>query len=222
MLLLENKRLFGYHEDNETEEGNDAQTRRQAGELKTLLVIHGKIESNTMNNSLTETRKLTLLLMATNSLFVAYISLRLISIQPEIQPTTDSSIRRPDKISDSNIVMCGPAALAVVLKDLGINTSIETIARLAGMDENGTTMYGLADAARKTGCEAVGMRLSFADLQNRKKPLIAHLRANHFIAIQSIGNDRIVFTDQTGVNLEMPQKEFLAKWDGYVLIVTRH
>lgn len=42
---------------------------------------------------------------------------------------------------------CGPAALATVLNNMGINATEQELAVLAGTDENGTIMYGLIQAA---------------------------------------------------------------------------
>ena len=52
-----------------------------------------------------------------------------------------------------------------VLGNFGINTTEEELANLAGTDESGTTMYGLAEAAKAKGLNAIGMKLSVDDLK---------------------------------------------------------
>ncbi|MEN4017330.1 MAG: cysteine peptidase family C39 domain-containing protein [Methanobacterium sp.] len=43
---------------------------------------------------------------------------------------------------------CGPAALATVLQNMGINSTEEELKVLAGTDTSGTSMYGLVRAAQ--------------------------------------------------------------------------
>ncbi|MFB2622943.1 cysteine peptidase family C39 domain-containing protein [Methanothermobacter sp. DP] len=43
---------------------------------------------------------------------------------------------------------CGPAALATLLQNLGINTTEDELADLAETTEDGTTMQGLIKAAK--------------------------------------------------------------------------
>ncbi len=60
---------------------------------------------------------------------------------------------------------CGPAALAAVLNNLGINSTEQELAKLAGTDESGTTMYGLMQAAQEKGLKATGTKLSIDEFQ---------------------------------------------------------
>ncbi|MBM4240079.1 MAG: hypothetical protein FJ150_00100 [Euryarchaeota archaeon] len=50
---------------------------------------------------------------------------------------------------------CGLAALATVLNNMRIKATEQELMNLAGTDENGTTMYGLAEAAKAEGLNAV-------------------------------------------------------------------
>jgi len=60
---------------------------------------------------------------------------------------------------------CGPAALATVLQNMGFNVTESELKVLAGTDVSGTTMHGMAQAAKAKGLSAVGMRLSIDELR---------------------------------------------------------
>ena len=160
-------------------------------------------------------RKLTLALACIICLLLAYVSFKIASTQPlQIVPN-------PALVEVAENVMCGPAALQTVCRNLGLDLPVETIAKLAGITDSGTTMYGLAEAARQLKLNAVGRKLTLADLEARRKPLIAYLKPNHFIAVTSMNNKEVSFSDQSGNNLKMALGDFLKRWDGSVLIVTR-
>gem|GEM_PF-4605818 len=52
-------------------------------------------------------------------------------------------------VKQSTTYNCGPAALATVIKAQGVPCTEMEIAKMAGTDESGTSMYGLIQAARK-------------------------------------------------------------------------
>ena len=84
---------------------------------------------------------------------------------------TDNWVADTSKVDSSNMVMattiytCGPAALATVMKHLGVNATEDELAQWAGTDETGTTMYGLAQAAKAKGLNAMGFRLTTDQLK---------------------------------------------------------
>ena len=52
-----------------------------------------------------------------------------------------------EMVMATTIYTCGPAALATILKNLGIYTDEAEIAELASTDKTGTSLYGLKRAA---------------------------------------------------------------------------
>ena len=116
-------------------------------------------------------------------------------------------------------MMCGPIAFVRVCEELGVETTVEEIAKLAGTDETGTTMYGLFQAAQSKGLRAVGMRLNLEELEDIAKPIIVHFKSGHFVAVEKIEDEQVTITDQEGLNRTLQLKEFRRKWDGNVLIV---
>ncbi len=95
----------------------------------------------------------------------------------------------------SNIFNCGPAALATVMKNLGVNATEVELATLANTTETGTTMLGLKQAAINKGLNAKGYRLRTEQLQAN---YIVVLKINgnyHYNIIRSITNETVYLTD---------------------------
>ncbi len=144
-----------------------------------------------------------------------YIGVRLTTLKKsdgQIEETALVEKPSPD-------MMCGPIALTRVCTELGVEATVEEIAKLAGTDETGTSMYGLFHAAQSKGLRAVGMLLNLQELKEIAKPIIVHFKSGHFVAVEKIENDQVTITDQKGLNRTLHLKQFKRKWDGYVLIV---
>jgi predicted double-glycine peptidase len=76
---------------------------------------------------------------------------------------------------------CGAAALATVMKQLGVNATEEKLARLAGTDETSTTMWGLARAAAYKELNAKGFVI------NDTSQLVNQLKPDYIIVLQIKG-----------------------------------
>ena len=83
-------------------------------------------------------------------------------------------------------MMCGPAALEFVCKELGVNTDQKELARLAKTDREGTSMYGLVQAAKAKGLKASGVRLTFNQLKKVNGSVVVHIKNNHFSKMKFI------------------------------------
>ena len=122
-----------------------------------------------------------------------------------------------DIIMQSTSYNCGPAALATVLNNLGINATEQELASLAGTDKSGTTMYGLVQAAQSKGLEAIGMGLSVNEL---KKNDIVFLNASgntHYSVVLEVTKESVKLADPSRGNTEMSKKEFQKVYSGNLL-----
>ena len=88
----------------------------------------------------------------------------------------------------TTIYSCGPAALATILKNLGIYTTEAELAQLASTDETGTSLYGLKQAALNKGVTAIGARLSIDQLQPNYLVVLNIDGTQHFEIIRNITN----------------------------------
>jgi len=132
------------------------------------------------------------------------------------------------QVNTTGIVMattsynCGPATLATVLNNMGINATEEELASLAGTNETGTTMYGLVQAAQAKGLIAKGMRLSVDQLRPNNIVVLTVNGENHFSIIKNITNSTVYLADTDLGNINMTLENFTAVYSGYALVVTNN
>ena len=143
-----------------------------------------------------------------------------------LKPDAENETITAPVLNTTGIVMqtsnytCGPAALATVLNNMGINATEHELAVLAGTDETGTTMYGLIQAAKSKGLNAKGMKVSINDL---KKNSIVFLTINgntHYSIIREITNESIKLADPGLGNIAMILEEFNNAYSGYALVIS--
>ncbi|WP_269899704.1 C39 family peptidase [Methanothermobacter thermautotrophicus] len=114
---------------------------------------------------------------------------------------------------------CGPAALATVLQRLGVNTTEDELAGLAGTTEDGTTMQGLLEASRAKGVNATGMKLNISELRENMIAYTINDGTGHYTVINGITNDTIKLADPSLGNIEMNIEEFAEIYSGYTLVI---
>lgn len=122
-------------------------------------------------------------------------------------------------IAQTSQTDCGPAALATLLTFyLDVPAQEEEIARLAGANQTGTTLFGLEAATRAKGCGADSFRMSLNTLRRQlaayPAPLLVRLLSPepHFALVLSIENDIVFLADPAKGNSLMPVKRFLQRW----------
>ena len=122
-------------------------------------------------------------------------------------------------VKQSTTYNCGPAALATVIKAQGIDCTEMEIAKMAGTDESGTSMYGLIQAARKKGREAVGMRLGLDNLQPHNIVFIKINGTAHYSVIRKISRNKVFLADPSLGEIEINKDTFIQIYSGNALVV---
>ncbi|HEX3013556.1 MAG TPA: cysteine peptidase family C39 domain-containing protein [Methanobacterium sp.] len=115
---------------------------------------------------------------------------------------------------------CGPAALATIMRNyFDINITQNQLATLAGTSKNGTTMYGLAQAAQAEGLFVEGKNLSVNQLESGN---IVYLTVGegHYSAIKNITNTTVYLADPVLGNINMTLEDFNAIYSGNALVIT--
>ncbi|MDP3623380.1 MAG: right-handed parallel beta-helix repeat-containing protein, partial [Methanobacteriaceae archaeon] len=130
-----------------------------------------------------------------------------------------SEIDSQNMVVASTIYTCGPAALATVMMHMGINSTEEDLANWAGTDDIGTSIYGLVQAANKTGLTAYGLRLSIDQLKTDYIVVLSINDNNHYAIIRNITNTTVYLIDPNLGNIEMNLTEFTNAYTGYVLVI---
>lgn len=122
-------------------------------------------------------------------------------------------------VMQSTSYNCGPAALATVLNNPGINTTEQELAVLAGTDESGTTMYGLVQAAQVKGVNATGVRLSVDKLKKNDMVVLIINEIVHYSVISKITFCGVKLSDPSLGNIIMSKKEFKKIYSGNALVI---
>jgi len=122
----------------------------------------------------------------------------------------------------TSIKFCGPNALLAVCGILGVKTSSQEIAKLAGTDQKGnTSMAGLKRAAEALGLKAEAMDLTLDELRQTKKLAIAWLPPGHYIVVVGFADDKVVIIDPPTVLAVVPISGLDNLWDGRVLLISK-
>jgi uncharacterized protein len=150
------------------------------------------------------------------------------AVKPEEAVSVENStISEPlAKIDTTGIIMqstsynCGPAALATVLNNLGINATEQELASLAGTDKFGTTMYGLVQAAQSKGLKARGMRLSQDKLKKNDIVVLNIGGVTHYSIVKEVTNESVKLMDPSLGNIKMSKEEFNKFYSGNAIVIT--
>ena len=119
--------------------------------------------------------------------------------------------------NDSNIDCCGAIAFQSVLKENGINITLEE-ANTAIHSVNGTTsMQGLINGAKAYNLTAYPVRINASDLQPN---FIVHMNindTNHWYVMSNVIND----SDVSDKNIVLDIGEFNKYYDNNALLITK-
>lgn len=115
---------------------------------------------------------------------------------------------------------CGPAALANLLKLVhGTSPSLDSLALLAGTDAaTGTTLGGLAHAARVAGLEAAAQRLDPDTLSRTVLPLLAWVSRSHFVVLARHDDEGVVVLDPQIGRYRLSPNRLRSVWSGEALV----
>lgn len=131
-----------------------------------------------------------------------------------------SQIDTTGVVIQNNIWNCGPASLATVLNDIGVNATQDKLASLAETDKSGTSMYGLAHAAQVKGLTATGIILSVDQLKPNYIVLLITVNGLHYSVITNITNTTVYLADSSFGNINMTLEDFKVVYNGYALVIS--
>ncbi len=132
---------------------------------------------------------------------------------------TDTSV-----VDDSEMVMattvytCGPAALATLFKKWGIFTTETEIGKLAGTDNEGTSLWGLKNASESKGISAIAYNVTSNKLKINNIVILKINGYNHFELILNITNDTITLFDPNLGIISMNWTRFNELFTGIVMV----
>ena len=121
---------------------------------------------------------------------------------------------------------CGPRALLLVCRQLGVKTDLQTLRHLAGTTAQGTTMAGLQQAAQRLGLKAEGVQVSREALPDVTLPALLWLHRNHYAVLTGLSGRgeqaSASVRDPNKTNEEtLLQEQILQQSGGYLLLIHR-
>ncbi|MDS0527232.1 peptidase domain-containing ABC transporter [Clostridium sp. SHJSY1] len=128
-------------------------------------------------------------------------------------------------IKQHDITDCGPACVCTIARKYGLKISISKLREIAGTDTEGTSVYGIVEAAKCLGFSAKAVKVSnneeiFEDL---KTPLIAHVVIDnillHYVVIYKITKESILIADPGKGIIKYTPKEFFHIWTGVLILI---
>ena len=115
---------------------------------------------------------------------------------------------------------CGAACLAMITKFYGVPVGVARLRDLANTDQDGASMWSLAQAAETLGFHARGLQLSFEALAEINTPAIILWEGFHYVVLYEARDGRVVVGDP-GIGIrKVPVDEFRRKWSGRALELT--
>jgi ABC-type bacteriocin transporter len=120
---------------------------------------------------------------------------------------------------------CGAACLATIAKHYGLALSVSKIREMAGTDLQGTSAYGVIQAAEKLGFTAKGVKGDAEAFYSEfPLPAIAHVVVNgnflHYVVIHAIDKEKVIVADPGKGLVTYTPEEFFKEWTGVLILMT--
>jgi ABC-type bacteriocin/lantibiotic exporter with double-glycine peptidase domain len=121
---------------------------------------------------------------------------------------------------------CGPSALLLVCQRLDVKTSLERLRQTAGTTERGTSLEGLAKAAKAVGLKAEGVQVNREGWNEVQMPALAWVNRNHYVAVLELmgeGEEAIAVIHDPNEQKEktIAREQLLRLCGGYLLLLNR-
>jgi len=117
---------------------------------------------------------------------------------------------------------CGPRALLLICQQKKVHADFDKLYVQAHTNRYGTTLAGLANAARSVGWNAVGVEMDEQAIRTLKGPAIAWVDGNHYIAVLSVSGSNACIHDPNKLRKETISVGALSKRShGIFLLLTR-
>lgn len=135
-------------------------------------------------------------------------------------------VRRYACVKQNELTDCGPACLATIVKQYGLEYPISKIRELAGTDRHGTNLKGMIIAGEKLGLEMKAVKGDKeAFLAGFSLPAIAHTLVDggylHYVVIWEVGDQFVLIADPAKGIRKLSIDDFFEIWTGRLLLVQK-
>jgi hypothetical protein len=124
---------------------------------------------------------------------------------PEADELYQADVKAQEKQVRFETSVCGPKAIAALLPLLGKPTQpYQTLAKLCGTTDTGTTIEGMRNGLKKLGIQSFGFELNATDFSKMQTPAIL-LHQDHYLLVKKIADGKVeVFDPTTGKDIKSP------------------
>ena len=109
-------------------------------------------------------------------------------------------------------MQCGIACLRMVCKFYGKSFSIDYLSKCCYATNEGVSLLGISDAAKKIGFNTIGGYVTIKQLENTILPCILHWNQNHFVVLYNINNANYYIADPSKGLIKYSLEEFRNNW----------
>ncbi len=115
---------------------------------------------------------------------------------------------------------CGPAALAIMLRYLGVDRNTEPILAQLRLNAQGASLQELERAAKALGLRAQSVRIHPNQCGQVRLPAIAHYRDGHYVVLCEYGSTGVQIADPATGVVRLTRELFHSQASGYFLLLT--
>ncbi len=115
---------------------------------------------------------------------------------------------------------CGAACLAMITRFYAVPMGVARLRDLANTDQEGASMWSMAQAAETIGFHARGLQLSYEALTALLTPAIVLWEGFHYIVLYEAGDRHVIVGDPAIGIRKLSLDEFRHKWSGRALELT--
>lgn len=128
-------------------------------------------------------------------------------------------------VKQHDIQDCGPACIATIAKQYGLKMPISKIREAAGTDLEGTSVYGVVQAAEKLGFSTKAAKAEKKEeiFDTLPTPFIAHVIIDdillHFVVVHKVTKKYILVADPGKGMKKYKPEEFFKIWDDILIFL---
>lgn len=109
-------------------------------------------------------------------------------------------------------MQCGASCLCMAGSFYGRKYSLRTVSKMCGVKNNGVSLLGIAEAAKKMGLAGIACRMSLDMLKRQNIPCIIHWNGNHFVFLYKIDGEKVYIADPAKGCVKYHIDDFKSHW----------
>ena len=116
---------------------------------------------------------------------------------------------------------CGAACLCSISRYYGKKHSLRFLRMLTHTGQDGVSFQGIAEAAERIGLNTEAYEATMNELltyiKTEKKPVIVHLKSNHFVIAYKVRKNKLCISDPASGKYGLSVEQFQQRWSGFFM-----